>query len=105
MSQIRRPASIWAGVTVAQSDVSHESLPLQVRQYGEPCFDHCAGTLSIVEHVAKVDYVEDIDGQIAEVVVHGLDQLLGRRRCEHRPIVPAPRADFGDDDEIIRIWM
>ena len=53
----------------------------------------------IVEHVAKVDYIEDIDGQIAEVVVHGLDQLLGRRRCEHRPIVPAPRADFGDDDK------
>ena len=62
---------------VAQSDVSHESLPLQVREDGEPSFDQCAGTLSIVEHVAEVDYVDDIDVQIAQIVVHGLDQLPG----------------------------
>ena len=40
---------------VAQSDVSHESLPLQVREDGESRVDQLAGTISVVENVAKID--------------------------------------------------
>jgi len=90
---------------VAQSDVSHESLPLQVREDGESRVDQLAGTISVVEHVAKIDDVEHVDAQIAQVVVHRSDQLVGRCRFEHRSIGPAPCADLGDDDEIIRIRM
>jgi hypothetical protein len=61
-----------------QSDASHESLPVVIREYREPSFDQCAGRISVVEHVAKVDHVEDNEVQIAQIVVHGLDHLVGR---------------------------
>ena len=85
--------------------MSHESLPLQVREDGDSRVDQLAGTISVVEHVAKIDDVEHVDAQISQVVVHRSDQLVGRCRFEHRSIGPAPCADLGDDDEIIRIWM
>ena len=43
-----------------------------------PGFDQLAGTSSVVEHVAKVDDVEHVDAQIAQIVVHRSDQLVGR---------------------------
>jgi hypothetical protein len=57
------------------------------------------------EHVAKIDDVENIDAQVAQVVVHRTDQLARGRCGEHRSIRPAPRADLGDDDKVVWIGM
>ena len=61
--------------------------------------------LPCAEHAAQVDHVEDIDAQIAKIVVHGLGQLRGRGRRQPGSIVTAPGPDLGDDDEVVRIRM
>jgi hypothetical protein len=70
----------------AQPDISDQSLALEVGERGETCFDRVRGSLVDVEHVAKVDDVENIDAQVAEVVVDRGDQLLRRRGFKHGPI-------------------
>lgn len=51
-----------------------------------------------VDHDARVDDVEDVEPQIAQVVVHGLRQALRRERWQPRPPFIATGADLGDAD-------
>jgi len=53
--------------------VSDQSLTLEVRERSETCFDRVCGSFVDAEHVAKVDDVENIDTQVAQVVVHRAD--------------------------------
>jgi hypothetical protein len=50
-----------------------QSLTLEVRERGETCFDRVCGSSVDAEHVAKVDDVENIDPQVAQVVMHRAD--------------------------------
>jgi hypothetical protein len=58
-----------------------------------------------IEHDAQVDHVEGVQAEVAQIVVHGLGQLLRRERRTPRGIVAAQRADLGDDDEIVAIGV
>jgi len=76
---IRRPSSTCFAGDVAQPDVTHQALPLQVRQHCERRFERPLNRMMRVEHAAKVDDVEHIDAEIAKIVVDGLRQVLAGR--------------------------
>jgi hypothetical protein len=42
---------------------------------------------------------------VAQIVVYGVDDLLARTCLRPRTVTAATRADFGDDDQIVRIRM
>ena len=69
------------GRDVAQPDVTHQALTLELGQNGEWRFDRPFGRSMHVEHAAKVDHVEHIEAEIAKVVVHRLGEF---RRGEGR---------------------
>lgn len=56
-----------------------------------------------VRHAAKIDHVQHIQTQIAEIVVDRLSQFPRREGRDPRSVLAAPGADLGDDDEVVGI--
>jgi hypothetical protein len=56
-------------------------------------------------HAAKVHHVENIPPEIAEIVVDGLREFLGRQSRIPRAVRAASRADLGDDDKVVGLGM
>ena len=90
---------------VAKPDMAHQTLPLQFGQCGERRFERAFDRALDVEHAAQVDDVEHVEAEVAQIVVHRLRQFFRRHRRDPRAVVAAPRADLGDDDEIVAIRM
>ena len=68
------------GGDVAQADVAHQALALQLGQHGERRLDRALGGAMDVEHDAQVDDVEHVEAEVAQVVVHRLRQFFAARR-------------------------
>ena len=58
----------------------------------------------LVEHDPEVDDVQDVEAQIAEIVVDRLGQFGGRERQEPGSIFAATGANL-DNDQIIRVGV
>ncbi|MNV78549.1 hypothetical protein D3C71_1720450 [compost metagenome] len=56
-----------------------------------------------VEHGAEVDHVEHVAPQVAQIVMHGARQHVGRESGIPRCVIAAHGADLGHDHEIVRI--
>lgn len=67
------------GGDVAQSDMTHQTLSLQVREHGERRFERPFRGVMYVEHRSQIDDVEYIHAEIAEIVVDRLGQFLTRK--------------------------
>ena len=80
-------------------------MPLQVREYGQRGFERTFRGAVRVEHGAQIDDIDDVDAEIAQIVVHGLRQFLAREGGNTGSICTAPGADLGHDDEILWIGM
>src|SRR6185312_9555013 len=90
---------------VAQSNVTDQALALKVGEYSELRFDRAFGGAVHVEHAAKVDDIEHVEPEIAQVVVHRLREFLRGHGGKPRSVGASARADLSDDDEIVRIGM
>ncbi len=89
---------------VAQPDVTHESLTLQIGQHRERRFDRTFCRPVHVEHDAQVHDVDHVQAEVAQIVVHGLRELFTRvQRGFQEASAPRLRADLGDDDQIVAI--
>src|SRR5580704_12714714 len=53
----------------------------------------------------EIHDVEGIEAQVAQIVMYGIDDLLARACVKPRTVGAAASADFGHDDQIIRIRM
>lgn len=78
------------GCDIAQPDVTHETLTLEVGQNAERRFDRPFGRSMRVEHAAKIDHVEHIEDEIAEVIVDRLGELGRGESGNPRSIRAAP---------------
>ena len=58
--------------------MTHEALPLELGERRERRFDRPFGRAVRAEHDPKIDHVQHVEAEIAEVVVHGLLQFFGR---------------------------
>ena len=90
---------------VAQADVAHETLQLQFGQRSERLLERAVGRSMDAEHAAKVDDVEDVQAEVAKVVVNRVGQCLARHGRDPRTVRAAPGADLGDDDQVVTIRM
>ena len=90
---------------VAQSDMTHEALMLEFRKGGQRRLDRALRRLIRVEHDAKIDDIEHVELQVAQIVMHGLLQLVGGESRQPGGIRAPARADLGNDDEIVSIGM
>ncbi len=90
---------------MAEPDVAHQPLALQLGEDRERRLDRPLRGMMGVEHAAKVDQFERIQPQIAQIVLHRLDQFVARKGRIPGSIRTAPRADLGDDDEIVGIGV
>ncbi len=68
------------GRDVAQPDMTHQTLPLELGQDGERRLDRPFGGAMRVEHDPKVDHVQHVEPEIAQIVVHRLVSVLRARR-------------------------
>ena len=93
------------GRHVAEPDMADQALPLQLGEHGERRLDRALGWAMHVEHAAQVDDVEHVEAEVAQIVVDGLRQLFARKGRDPGPVLAAPGADLGDDDEIVGIGM
>ena len=66
------------GSDVAQPDVAHQALPLELGQRRERRLDRPLGRAMHVEHDAQIDHVEHVEAEIAQIVVHRLRQFFAR---------------------------
>jgi hypothetical protein len=53
----------------------------------------------------EIHDLESIETQVAQIVVYGVDDLLARACVKPGTVGAAARADFGHDDQIIRVRM
>ena len=54
---------------------------------------------------AKVDDIENVECEVAKIVVHGIDDFLACECGYPGRVLAAAGADLGDDDETVRIRM
>jgi hypothetical protein len=78
---------------------------LQVRKGLERRFDRALGRAVDAEHQAQVDDFEGVQAEVAEVVMHGVRQLLGREGRVPRSVLAASGTDLGDDYQTFGIGM
>jgi len=76
--------------------MTHYALPPELGENRERRFDRALAGFEVAEHAAQVHDLENVEPEIAEVVVHRLAQLAGRERRNPGPIVAATGADLGD---------
>ena len=62
---------------IAQPDVAHETPLLEFGQDGQRRFDRSFCRAVRIEHDAKVDEVQHVEPEVAQIVVHRLAQLFG----------------------------
>jgi hypothetical protein len=93
------------GRHVAEADMTDEPLALELGQGGERRLDRALGRPVDVEHEAQIDDIERVDAEVAQIVMDRARKLGGRHRKVPRRVRAAPRADLGDDDEIVGIGM
>ena len=91
------------GRDVAEPDVADEALPLELGQGCQRRFDRPFGGAVRREHGPQVDDLENIEAEVAQVVVDRLRQLLGREGRVPGFVVPTPGADLGDDHEVVGV--
>src|SRR5262249_34341793 len=92
------------GRDIAQTEMTDQSLTLEVRKRGERFFNR---SLRWFEHLAhaQIDHVELIQAEIPEVVMNRADQFLARKSVNPRLVGSPARAHFGDNHEPIWIRM
>jgi hypothetical protein len=90
---------------VAEAEMSNQALALQLGQRRERRLDRTLGRAMHVEHDAQIDDVENIEAEIAQVVMHCCRKLLGGKSRVPRAIGTALGADLGDDGQIVGIGM
>ena len=67
------------GGHIAESDVPDQTLALKLGQHAERGFDGTFGRTVGVEHGPQIDYVQHVAAQVAQVVVDGAGQHVGRQ--------------------------
>src|SRR6516162_2128217 len=92
------------GGNVAETDVTNQSLMLQVDKHTQRFFD---GSFRWCHDSAKskVDDVERIGTKIPKIAMNAVDQLLTRKGLNPRFVRAAPGAHFGDDYQASRVGM
>src|SRR5215469_13353207 len=92
------------GGNVAETDVTNQSLMLQVDKHTQRFFD---GSFRWCHDSAnsQVDDVERIGSKIPKIAMNAVDQLLTRKGLNPRFVCPAPGAHFGNDYQASRIGM
>ena len=92
------------GGDVAETDVTNQSLTLQLAKHTQRFFD---GSFRWFHDFAnsKVDDVERVDTEISKIVMNAVDQLLTRKGLNRRFVCTAPGAHFGYDYQAGRTGM
>ena len=54
---------------------------------------------------AQIDHVDHVKAEVAQIIVHRVDNFLLRMRRNPGLVGPAPRADFGHNHQIFRVRM
>ena len=67
---------------IAQPDVTDQTPPLEFGQDSQRRFDRSFCRAVRIEHGAKVDHVQHVEPEIAEIVVHRLGQFPRREGRE-----------------------
>ena len=75
---------------IAHPDVADKPFVLEFSDSGELRLERSLGRCTMPEHAAEVDHVENVESQIAEIVVDGLSQFFGREGRDPRSILAAP---------------
>jgi hypothetical protein len=87
---------------VAEADVPDFSLLLQFREHGQLRFDR-AFLRAQRGPDAQIHNVHAFDAEVAQIIVQPLGQLLAGVRRDPGFVRAANRAQFADDDQIVRI--
>jgi hypothetical protein len=66
------------GRDVAQTDMPHQTLPLEFGQGRERRLDRSLGRAMRIEHDPKIDHLQRVEPEIAQIVMHGPGQFRGR---------------------------
>ena len=97
------------GGDVAQSDVAHQTLTLQIGQHRDRRLDRALGrtvvAMVVAEHRPEVHDVEHLEAEVAEVVMNRLRQLLPREGRVPGLVLAAQGADLGDDHEAFGVGV
>ena len=88
---------------VAEPDMAHQSLPLQIDERFERRGDRSFRRPVRVEHGPQVNDVESLQSEVAQIVVDGTRQLVRAEGRTPRRILAAPRADLCHDDEVVLV--
>ncbi len=88
------------GCHVAEPDVPNEPLTLQVSQHLDLLLDRSLSRPVHPEHDAKVDNLERIEPQVAQVVVYGAGQFRGRVRRVPRTVGSTLRANLRHERQV-----
>jgi hypothetical protein len=87
---------------VADAQVPDQALVPQRGQRGEPVAERLAAAARQAAH-AQVDQVQNVDTEVAEVLLDRRAELAGRGLAVHLAVGPAQRADLGGDGDACRI--
>src|ERR1700678_1178663 len=84
--------------------MTNQSLALELGKHGQR---FCDGSLRWPHHSshAKIDDVEGIDSEVAQIVMNGIDQFLTRKRMQPGLVLTPASAHLGADHQTIRIGM
>ena len=88
----------------AQADMPNQSLLLQFGERRERLFKGLIGWSGQAPE-AKIDHVERIKLEIAQVVVHSVNDFLARASVRPGAIAAAARAHLGHDHQIVWVRM
>jgi hypothetical protein len=86
---IPRPCAICFGRHVAEPDMAHKPLALEVGEDRQRRLDRALGRAVRVEHGPEIDHVQHIETEIAQIVVHGLQSAAsGEKAGSQEPSAP-----------------
>ena len=92
------------GRNCAEADMLNQTLLLEFSERGERLFERLVFR-SGESAEPEIHNLERIEAQVAQIVVYGVDDLLARACVKPGTVGAAACADFGHDDQIIRIRM
>ncbi len=80
--------------------MANQSLALEFGQHGQRLFDR---SFRWPHHSsdAKIDDVERVESEIAQIVMNGIDQFLTRKRMKPGFVLTAASAHLGDNHQAI----